>query len=618
MTLKRALTFIVPATVAAFLFTGCFEDTSSGSNNGSSTQYDTTAVDSLFTVLLQRIEDTEDTYNYVDFTIDNIVELEFQDLATQFYKYSRTGDMKASIGYVVSEMASLNKSTSLKKLADSLDGFFSQYDANNKGPLSGKTISRSQSEETQTQLPLFPVIGIELTPTPTRSTLVSRSYEKNGINGLSLALLSQTPSTIRATTVSTSFPKFITMSHIQDIIENEISSRLDKVITTLELIEARNATQHVTFTIFEEVTEIDIADIYLLEASLRILRGSLRLFTIRDLDLRSPYTGSIDYSWAKDMVDLFDTPYDNTTTYSLSSNGDTLFTHEVSLLAPSEKAGLNIAYDVVKYNLNRNDFGSIRNTNHLSSYEDFKAIPAKLKLALDALENENDSQEDDLIKRVDFDDLDAEMVDIKQILLDEGLSYELAQNFGSPRKVISFVEKLLTEPYTFHETISTGQEFTLTIDISKFFTNPVTNIKEYLPYYQLRDKNTIFTILQDSTPYNYTSSYPNNSFYVGTNYSTPTINIASDKIDTIRDYTTYQYVYLVDNFSTKSSTNDYEIVMPFDFKDNQGNIISFQDMLSKMENGEVPYFKDYTFNGVFPGMTREKWNTQLSNLMDAI
>ncbi len=31
------------------------------------------------------------------------------------------------------------------------------------------------------------------------------------------------------------------------------------------------------------------------------------------------------------------------------------------------------------------------------------------------------------------------------------------------------------------------------------------------------------------------------------------------------------------------------------------------------ETGEVPYFKDYTFNGIFPDMTRAKWNAQLKN-----
>lgn len=49
---------------------------------------------------------------------------------------------------------------------------------------------------------------------------------------------------------------------------------------------------------------------------------------------------------------------------------------------------------------------------------------------------------------------------------------------------MDFVIELLTKEYTFSETID-GYDITMTVDLSKWFTNPVSDLKTLFPKYRL-------------------------------------------------------------------------------------------------------------------------------------
>ncbi len=564
-------------------------------------EYNQASVDSLFSELVDRVETAVE--NEIDYNLT--AELDFKSLASEFLKYSEQGDMKANMGYIVSEMMSLNKSQSLLKVADSLDVFFDNMYGEETVD-GGATVTRSGEVSERGGGERIRGIASKLFANREKSDLISRSYSENGINGMATTLLARSPEVILSRAENPSWPTFITVSYIQDIIDNEISPRLANVIKACERMEEKSYGKSLTITVQGETVEIDIADIFLLEASVRTLRSSLNIFTSYEWDVYAP--GTTDYSWIKKLEDLGDNAASGYSEYTLK--GDTL----VCTRYDSEYTDLtDYAYDIFKYNMERSGFLSLKRNNLNSAYSDLLEVPKKLRKAIIALENETDSKENDLIKMADLTSFEGDMVNIEQELLDNGYSNGFAANFATPKTLADFAEKILTGPFQFSESFNGTDgpvSVDVTVDLSKFFTDPIQDFRAYLPLHKFRDKADIHEVHSNVYVHDYSSS---NRFEVYNYYynDEPVVNIPSHKIetDTVDAYG-YRTITLKEPFSVFKDVYQYVSAIPYDFTDENGNIITY-DVMDELiwEKNEIPYFKDYTLNGIFPGMTREKWNS---------
>lgn len=590
----------------AVMITGC--GNLSSDKESTQTTYSHQAVDSLFTELIYRSEEVVE--NELDYQAT--ANLDFQSLANEFYKYSGQGDMKANIGFIVSEMMALNKSESLLKVADSLDAYFGGFGTSEPtvsdvtGPMNRAAAENERGDRLRG-------IASKLYANRRKDNLISSSYRENGINGMAISMMARTPEVVLARSENPSWPQFITVSYIQDIIDNEIVPRLGRVIAACERIEKESYNESVIINAMDESTEVDVADIFLLEASIRALRSSLLIFTSYEWDLYAP--GTSNYTWIDKLVDLEDqSSVKNYQRFTL--RGDTLIT---TTYRPADRAIADYSYDLVKYNMERPGFCSLKQNNLGTAHNDLIAVAQKVKRAVAALKAENDSQEDDLLPVSELNNFEGDMISMKDRLLREEFTEEFAANFANPTTFANFVERVLSGPYTFDQSFSVTNgnkaRINFSVDLSKFFTNPIQDFRDYLPLYEFRNKADI--IEEDEYVREpYSSSYGSSSIYIYNNYyGEPIIDIPESMILSDNNNDWYREITLTREYFVEKYITVDEMFVPVYHLDHSGNRLTLEEVKTLIEEQhEIPYYEDYTVNGIFPGMSREKWNELLKNL----
>jgi len=198
--------------------------------------------------------------------------------------------------------------------------------------------------------------------------------------------------------------------------------------------------------------------------------------------------------------------------------------------------------------------------------------------------------------------MDSGLVDTRQQLIDQGVSASLADKFKSPESICDFVTQLLSGPYTFNETVD-STHINITVNLCAFLDKPVNDLKTLLPKFRWLNSNEWVTKTETSryswpnTPPLYSfSTYHDNTIVV-----IPASKIASTQPNTYGG-TTYT---LTTPFTYETSIDSNRTITPIKFIDDAGNDLDMQSLVDGKTF--LPYFADYTFDGVFPNMTRQKW-----------
>lgn len=528
--------------------------------------------DSLFTLFIKSISsmdtlDGPDELNTIDFiSIRNGFEA---ILAIDSQR------VKSNVGYMLSALASLNVNSEIWKIADSLDAYFSAID--------------NKSEE---------------------QALMKKAMAKGGVLALGKAMAVKTPQIVMGSTQNPSFPKFLTISYLQDVIERHLLPVLDNVQRAAERVELL-ADGSMKLTVDGDTYEVDKGEIYLFDASVNLLRAYGYMMCVYDMDL---YTSAAkkDYSWIDTLVNNEST---SKKVYTLS--GDTLY--EINSWNGDIKMA-QTAVSMLHYNLEeRSEFMTIRKPFHTVAHNSLKAVPAKIKSGLAAIRAETDDQSDDLLKISMIDTANADMLDMSGEMRDEGISPAFAEHFSSIDKLMDFVNEMLSGPVVFNETID-GKQINLTIDISALFSNPVNDMRTLLPKYSWTNSADWFAMKSESwengvnfqTTYNaQTDSYDTTtSFFVNHYDSDEEVIIAIDtSLYTITNenvnYTMYSIKKPLKAYITIDSSFYFDALR---LKDGEGNVMSEETMQTLIDNNTFfPYFNDYTFHGLFPEMNRQKW-----------
>jgi len=420
-------------------------------------------IDSMFNVLVNRVKELDKIESAKDYyTID------FTSLKKGFGAAvtKSPNHPKANAGFIVSSLMSINSSTGLQKIIDSLDRYLNDIDAYYyEDPYLSKKSSKNLAKRSS--------FG---------SGLLSKTYKNKGILLAGQALVAETPKVLLAQTAKPSFPRFLTLSYVQDAIESDLLPKFNEVIAATQRLRNLSA-MNLKVTIDGEDTELDVGDIMMLEGAVRTARAGFTMLLIYDVDIYAP-DGSKDMRWIDSVVSEENNWIESPYSLSFSLKNDTLYrTYDYDI-----SDDYSYLYDVFSYNYSRNNFLSIRKNYHTAAYEDLKTIPGLIKSGLASIQNESDDQDDDLFKATDINNFTEEMSEFSQELIEEGFSSSFAAQFESPESLMDFISQILTQPYTFNETIE-GKSINITVDLSKFFTNPASSLRDYWPKYRIPTGN---------------------------------------------------------------------------------------------------------------------------------
>jgi hypothetical protein len=512
------------------------------------------STDSLFSVLVARVQTLSKAASY-----DDAVGVTFTDLRDAFNDIISQNDtsQKANVGYMVSAVLSLNTDPVVRKMADSLDSYFHAIDSANSVAVMGPTLN------------------------------------KEGVLGLGKVIAVRTKEMALAQTRNPSFPAFITMSYIQGAIESELLPVLDNVIAASTRLENRAETSVlvvVTDNGSADSAIIDKGEIFLLDAYLHLLRAYCNWLCAYNYDLYAP--GTTDNSWIDSLANSTDNSY--LTVFSLAS--DTLVQCHKSRVPGSQLYLVRM----MKYNFERQGFLTIRSQNHAKIKQDLIAAPDLIKSGITSIRNETGPQQYDLVKISNILDMDKDMVNNTQDLINQGVTPALAEKFRSPESLMDFISQLLSGPYSFDETIDSAH-IALTVNISAFLDHPVSDLRSLLPKYRWVDESQWAV---GSESYRYVDPWPSKTF--GTYGSSDSVAIAGSAFDSVvRDSYGSAVYYLKQPYLVSASIDSSWTLDPLRLVD-QNNADLNIDSLTKAK-AFLPYFDDYTFDGVFPDMTRQKW-----------
>jgi hypothetical protein len=537
---------------AILVFLGCTK------NPASTVPPHTTQVssaDSLFTVLVARVQTLSKASSY-----DQVVGVTFNDLRDGFNDIISQDDtnQKANVGYIVSAILSLNTDPVIRRMADSLDAYFRALDSSNSVSVMGPTLN------------------------------------KEGVLGLGKVIGVRTKDIVLAQTKKPSFPAFVTMSYIQSAIESELLPVLDNVIAAAVRLENRSETSVLVVVTDNGSTDsaiINKGEIYLVDAYMHLLSAFGNWLCAYNYDLYAP--GTTNNSWIDSLANS--NGYTNPTVYSLSN--DTLIQCSKDYVSSSDLYMVRM----MQYNLQRQGFLTIRSANQGKIKADLLAAPALIKTGITSIRNETGSQQYDIVKISNILDMDKDMVNNAQNLINEGVSPALAAKFSSPESLMDFITQLLSGPYSFDETIDSAH-IALTVNISAFFDHPVSDLRSLLPKYRWLDESQWVSGEED---FRYVSTMPSNT--VVTYQGNDTVVIPSSQIDSIVPNAFGNIVYYLKQPYKAAVTIDstWSLNNPLRLMDGNNADMNV-DSLTKAKSF-FPYFTDYTFDGIFPDMTRQKW-----------
>lgn len=570
--------------------TGGDKSTDLPTNINTSANTTDAGIDSMFNVLINRVKKLDSIETAKDYYA-----IDFSSLRAGFgAAVTKTpSHAKANAGFIVASIMSINSSSGLQKIVDSLDKYINDVDSYyDDEQLLAKRGSGSLAK-TSSFAP----------------GLLSRTLKKKGILLTGQALVAETPKLLLAQTAKPSFPRFLTLSYVQNTIESDLIPRFNEVIAATQRLRNLSA-MNLSVTVDGEQTELDVGDIMMLEGAVRTARAGFTMLLIYDADIYAP-DGSKDMRWMDSVIAEANNATFSFDTLSISLKHDTLYrTYKYDISTQME-----YMYNVYSYNYARSNFLSIRKNYHTAVYEDLKAVPGLIKSGLISIRNESDGQDNDLLKATDITSFTEEMGEFSQELIEEGFSETFALHFKSPESLMDFISQMLTQPYTFDETID-GKKIKITVDLSKFFTNPAPSLRDYWPKYRIpagKDRIIHYNYIVDTLSY---TLNPQELFtFYPENYSAVTISIPPSMIDSTQTSFFGSKTYFLNTpFKAEIIIDSMTAIQPIQYLDNNNQPIDLYSALVNVDFTSAtltkvfPYFNDYTMRGIFPSMTtRQNW-----------
>lgn len=416
--------------------------------------------------------------------------------------------------------------------------------------------------------------GLSISPLPQTSLL------RGGLLGRSFEIMHRAPlamvPTGRELRLADGDKAVPLVRTLQSIIRNRTLPSTDRIVGHLNAVES-HADWQVTIIDAGDTTELDLGEVYVLDAVVRALRSGLQVATAYDVE---PAPDG-DYSWLAAMRPSVG--YDNYEVYTGTAAGDTL------VLIDDEEI------DVDRQEVFVNGFADLLApgspflklwtspwsgaTAMQAGYSEMNLLLSRLETAYDFIQEEGDDQDHDLISQMLIAELDAAVVEIGADLPEWIGTWETIPD------VIAWIEDIMSGPYTIPIQVNETESYDLTVDISALFLTPVPDWKTKLPYHEFLDREAWATFIGDYVYGPYSGYDPEVTY---------TFTIDGEDVE----FTNIGFVTYVGS--------EWETTAPLIFLNGPGG--------DEVEAGEFPYFPDYTFGGLFPDMNRSGWLTLMGDV----
>ncbi|PKN78400.1 MAG: hypothetical protein CVU48_08450 [Candidatus Cloacimonetes bacterium HGW-Cloacimonetes-1] len=351
---------------------------------------------------------------------------------------------------------------------------------------------------------------------------------------------------------------------VQNYIKASVLPRLDNSISRLNHAVAMADSNSIMIDTGEEYMEVDCGEIYAFRASVRVLSAAFNLMVAYDFDM---IDSNNSYNWMLDMINISITPVNTQDPYNYSVNNGVLtldYWNPWDYEYEAEEAYRSqVIAKTVKYNLDHNpNFGKLTDPGRLTAARNaILGATADVRLGVDYIMNETDSQANDVIKIENIISMN------NNIPPTDSDAPNFTATWQSIEDITNWLDTVISSSYAMDEN---GVQFT--VNLGAFFGGAVTDIEEVLPYFHWNDpaQSWVQSHVQWQNEY-YTSTY--GFFYNG------------------------NYVYIDNITKVISRRNGLEMNMGYN-TDSVGNMIG---------DSEMPFLPDYTFKGILPGMTRAKY-----------
>jgi hypothetical protein len=363
----------------------------------------------------------------------------------------------------------------------------------------------------------------------------------------------------------------------QELVHAELIPRLTSVLNHLGHVEACDDFQIIAVA-EGDTTEIDLGEVYLLDASTRAVRAALRMMIAYDLDIAD----ADGYGWLSDLFPRDPYDYDAYGIKTATVGGDTLVLVEYDEQAVADSVLAAHLQDLLD---DGSDFLTLRTSPYNGRLQmtmaggDLASTLHKLEDAVQFIRAEDDTsgggQDDDLVPLYLLTGLD-EMIGTW-----EGKP-AFAADWDEIEDVIAWLEELGSGPYHLTESITvpdgeggeTTYDIDLVVNISAYFVSPVGDWKELLPYHAWLPRGE--WLLREPT-YWYDFNDPDSDYHT----------TVGDEPLVFPGIAVIEHVEL-----------DATMLPPFYLTDPAGG---------ELEAGAAPYLPDYTLGGLFPEMDRDGW-----------
>ncbi|PKN73123.1 MAG: hypothetical protein CVU50_03725 [Candidatus Cloacimonetes bacterium HGW-Cloacimonetes-3] len=361
----------------------------------------------------------------------------------------------------------------------------------------------------------------------------------------------------------------MSIMRVQNFIRNNILPRIDTVITRLD-----NAVAMADSTVLmievdnEEIVEIDCGEIYAFRAASNVVKAGFNMMVAYDMDMTD--TSGSGYTWIDEMNEIEVQPVNTYDPYHYSVDGNTLTLDYYEHNYQNDKErNLQLEYQmkILKHNLDNSPTFAKLTSNGIANLNAAKAAilsaAADVKLGVDYILDEIDLQDNDVIK----------IENIISLNNDIPPTDEDVPAFMQQWQDVNDIADWLTNEVMAGSYSLTVNDIDFNINISAFFNGGISDIEAVLPYLHWNNVNLEWVVDDINDEWSYPVFGNEYSFwYEGSYITIPNIN----------------YVIM--------RRHDVDLDWGYD-TDASGYPLS---------DGEFLYFPDYTFGGIFPGMTRQK------------
>lgn len=354
----------------------------------------------------------------------------------------------------------------------------------------------------------------------------------------------------------------ITVQRLQSYIIQSVLPRLSSSLARLNHAVALADSNAIMIDTGEEMMEVDCGEIYSFRAGVNMIYAAFNMLVAYDMDMKD---AANSHAWISELFDIeTEDIYDREVyAYSLQDGHLLIDCYDYDYgydLADSRR--FELMGKVLKHNLDNNPaFGKIKSQSYLNQAKSaILGAAADVKSAVAYILSEVDSQSNDVIKIENILSINDDFSNIGPN------DPNFMQQWTSIDDVADWLETIVTQSYAMSE-----NDVSFEVNLNAYFSGGVQDVRNVLPYFQWNPN-------QSWIEYSYYESYP---------YFNNTWSFVMDG----------EYLYF-ENLQT----------ITYRYKKVDVNIGEFTDAAGiAIMDHETPYFPDYTFGGILPGMNRSKF-----------